>query len=112
MKVAILGGGVIGVTSAYYLSLAGHEVTLIDRRNFHLFQPLLYQVSTAILSEDEIAYPVRAYFRKNQNVEFFMAKAQGVNESLKAADQMRWVQMMNNIRNAAEETVLAELIYS
>ena len=41
-----------------------------------------------------------------------MAKAQGVNESLKAADQMRWVQMMNNIRNAAEETVMTELIYS
>ncbi len=41
-----------------------------------------------------------------------MAKAQCVNESLKAADQMRWVQMMNNIRNAAEETVMTELIYS
>ena len=41
-----------------------------------------------------------------------MAKAQGVTESLKASDQMKWVQMMNNIQNAAEETVLAELIYS
>lgn len=41
-----------------------------------------------------------------------MAMEQGVNESLKASDQMRWVQMMNNIRNAAEETVLSELIYS
>ena len=41
-----------------------------------------------------------------------MAKAQGVTESLKASDQMKWVQMMNNIQNAAEETVLAELIYN
>ena len=41
-----------------------------------------------------------------------MAKEQGVNETLKATDQMRWVQMMNNIRNAAEETVLTELIYN
>lgn len=41
-----------------------------------------------------------------------MAKSQGVTESLKASDQMRWVQMMNNIRSAAEETVLSELIYS
>ena len=41
-----------------------------------------------------------------------MAKAQGVTEELKASDQMKWVQMMNNIQNAAEETVLAELIYN
>ena len=41
-----------------------------------------------------------------------MAKAQGVTEELKASDQMKWVQMMNNLQNAAEETVLAELIYS
>ena len=41
-----------------------------------------------------------------------MAKAQGVTESLKASDQMKWVQMMNNIRSAAEETVLTELVYS
>ena len=41
-----------------------------------------------------------------------MAKAEGVNEELKASDQMRWVQMMNSIRNSAEETVLTELVYS
>ena len=41
-----------------------------------------------------------------------MAKAEGVTEELKARDQMKWVQMMNNLQNAAEETVLAELIYS
>ena len=41
-----------------------------------------------------------------------MAKSQGVTEELKASDQMKWVQMMNNLQNAAEETVLAELIYS
>jgi NADH dehydrogenase len=54
-----------------------------------LFQPLLYQVSTAVLSTDEIAYPIRTFFRKARNVEFFMAKAQGV-------DQARQVLLTNH----------------
>lgn len=50
--------------------------------------------------------------RRMEQIVAQMAKAQGVTEELKASDQMKWVQMMNNLQNAAEETVLAELIYS
>ena len=50
--------------------------------------------------------------RRMEEIVAQMAKAQGVTEELKASDQMKWVQMMNNLQNAAEETVLAELIYN
>ena len=50
--------------------------------------------------------------RRMEQIVAQMAKSQGVTEELKASDQMKWVQMMNNLQNAAEETVLAELIYS
>ena len=50
--------------------------------------------------------------RRTEEIVAQMAKAEGVTEELKARDQMKWVQMMNNLQNAAEETVLAELIYS
>ena len=77
-RIVIVGAGFGGITLAKQFAKEAVEVTIIDRHNFHLFQPLLYQVSTAILSADEIAYPIRTFFRKNKNVEFFMAKAQGL----------------------------------
>ena len=77
-RIVIVGAGFGGITLAKQFAKEDVEVTIIDRHNFHLFQPLLYQVSTAILSADEIAYPIRTFFRKNKNVEFFMAKAQGL----------------------------------
>ena len=58
--IVIVGAGFGGIKLAQTLAKEDVEITLVDRHNFHLFQPLLYQVSTAILSEDEIAYPVRA----------------------------------------------------
>jgi len=81
--IVIVGAGFGGVKLAKLLAKEDVEVTLVDRRNFHLFQPLLYQVSTAILSEDEIAYPIRTFFRKNPNVEFYMAQAQGADPARK-----------------------------
>ena len=50
------------------------EVTLIDRRNFHLFQPLTYQVATGALSPGEIAYPLRAIFKRDRNVRVLLAE--------------------------------------
>lgn len=76
-RVVIVGAGFGGIKLAKLFAKDDVEVTLVDRNNFHLFQPLLYQVSTAVLSTDEIAYPIRAFFRKDRNVEFFMAKARG-----------------------------------
>jgi len=80
-RIVIVGAGFGGVKLAKLFTKDDVDVTLVDRHNYHLFQPLLYQVSTAVLSTDEIAYPVRTFFRKNPNVEFFMAKAQGVDQS-------------------------------
>lgn len=80
-RIVIVGGGFGGIKLAKLFAKEKVDVTLIDRHNFHLFQPLLYQVSTSILAEDEIAYPIRAFFRDNPNVDFFMAKAQGVDQA-------------------------------
>ena len=70
--VVVVGAGFGGVKVAKSFTNKNVDVTLIDRNNYHLFQPLLYQVSTAVLAEAEIAYPVRAFFRKNKNVDFFL----------------------------------------
>ncbi len=82
-RIVIVGAGFGGVKLARLFAGEDVEVTLVDRHNFHLFQPLLYQVSTAVLSTDEIAYPIRTFFRANKNVKFFMAKAQGVDQDRK-----------------------------
>lgn len=76
--VAIVGAGFAGLQAAK--SLADQEnvfVILIDQRNHHLFQPLLYQVATAGLNPSDIAVPIRAQFSENRNVEVHMAKVQG-----------------------------------
>ena len=70
--VVIIGAGFGGVKAAKAFAGKAVDVTIIDRNNYHLFQPLLYQVSTAVLSEEEIAYPIRAFFRKHKNVDFFL----------------------------------------
>lgn len=75
--VVILGAGFGGIKAAKLLADKDVDVTIIDKHNYHLFQPLLYQVSTSILSEDEISYPIRAFFHKNKNINFFMAEATG-----------------------------------
>ena len=67
-RVAIVGSGFAGLNAAKALSGAEVEVVIIDRRNFHLFQPLLYQVAAAALNPSDIAYPIRSVFRRQQNV--------------------------------------------
>src|SRR5713101_6508430 len=66
-RVVILGGGFGGLVAAQKLKRAPVEVTLIDRRNFHLFQPLLYQVATGSLSPGEIAAPLRGVLSHQKN---------------------------------------------
>jgi NADH:ubiquinone reductase (H+-translocating) len=73
-RVVIVGGGFGGLQAASKLRRAAVEVTLIDRRNFHLFQPLTYQVATGALSPGEIAYPLRAIFKRNHNVRVLLAE--------------------------------------
>lgn len=76
--VVILGGGFAGLNAAKALRKAPVRVTLIDKRNFHLFQPLLYQVATASLSPSEVAYPIRAILRKQRNTTVLLGEATGV----------------------------------
>src|SRR5438477_8582685 len=71
-KVVIVGGGFGGLLAAKGLRKAPVEVTLIDRRNFHLIQPLLYQVATGGLSPANIAAPLRAVLKKCQNIEVLL----------------------------------------
>ena len=73
-RVVIVGGGFGGLYAATSLSHAPVKVTLIDRRNFHLFQPLLYQVATGSLSPANIAAPLRAILKKQKNAEVMLAE--------------------------------------
>ncbi len=77
--IVIVGAGFGGLRAARRLANAPVRVTLVDRNNYHLFQPLLYQVATAGISPDEIAYPVRSILRRQKNVTFHMAEVTGVN---------------------------------
>jgi NADH:ubiquinone reductase (H+-translocating) len=74
-RVVILGGGFGGLYAAKALRRASVDVTLIDRRNFHLFQPLLYQVATGSLSPGEIAEPLRAVLRNQKNARVLLGDA-------------------------------------
>lgn len=77
-RVLIIGAGFAGVEVAYGLDSAEADVTLIDRENYHLFQPLLYQVATAALSPADIAEPVRRLFRGHSNVESVLGAVTGI----------------------------------
>ncbi|HYL37969.1 MAG TPA: NAD(P)/FAD-dependent oxidoreductase [Bryobacteraceae bacterium] len=74
-RVVILGGGFGGLYAAKALKKAPVQVTVLDRRNFHLFQPLLYQVATGSLSPGEIATPLRAVFRRQKNTQVLLGDA-------------------------------------
>src|SRR6059058_1579826 len=82
-RVVIIGGGFAGLRAARALRNAPVDVTLIDRRNYHLFQPLLYQVATATLNPSDIAYPIRAILRKQQNATVILAEAIGIDPAQK-----------------------------
>ena len=73
-RVVIVGGGFGGLYAAKSLKRAPVDVTLVDRRNFHLFQPLLYQVATGALSPGEVASPLRFVLNRNQNTRVWLAE--------------------------------------
>src|ERR1700730_16489204 len=77
-RVVIVGGGFAGLAAAHALRHADAEVVLIDRRNHHIFQPLLYQVATAVLSPAEIAAPIRQLEVKQRNLSVLLAEVTGV----------------------------------
>src|ERR1700749_4975901 len=77
-RVLIVGGGFAGIAAARALKRADVEVLLVDRRNHHIFQPLLYQVATAVLSPAEIAAPIRQLEVKQRNLSVLLAEVTGV----------------------------------
>src|ERR1700741_539750 len=84
--VLIVGGGFAGIAAARALRRADVEITLIDRRNHHIFQPLLYQVATAVLSPSEIAAPIRQLEAKQKNLSVLLAEVKGINCGTRTVD--------------------------
>jgi NADH:quinone reductase (non-electrogenic) len=78
-RIVIVGAGFGGLNTARALAKAPVQITLVDRKNFHTFQPLLYQVATAGLSPGEIAEPIRSILRPYRNVEVLMSEVTGFN---------------------------------
>ena len=77
-RVVVVGAGFGGLEVVHRLAGKGAEITLVDRRNHHLFQPLLYQVAGASLSTSEIAWPIRSLFRKRPDVRTLLAEVEDV----------------------------------
>src|SRR4051795_870684 len=77
-RVVVIGGGFGGRQAVQRLRRLPVEVTLVDRRNFHLFQPLTYQVATGALSPGDVAYPLRALFKGDRNVRVLLGDVTGV----------------------------------
>jgi len=77
-RVAVVGGGFAGINAAMELGKLPVDVTIVDRRNHHTFQPLLYQVALAVLSPAQIAQPIRTIVSKNKNTEVLMDEVQNI----------------------------------
>ncbi len=87
-KVVIVGGGFAGIHAARALKDMNVSVTLIDRRNHHLFQPLLYQVALAVLSPADIAQPIRSILSNQQNAEVLMDEVVGIDVAARQLDSL------------------------
>src|ERR1700756_3104284 len=85
-RVVIIGGGFAGVAATRALRHADVDVVLIDRRNHHIFQPLLYQVPTAVLSPAEIAAPIRQLEVKQKNLSVLLAEVTGIDVASRAIE--------------------------
>ncbi|WGI20902.1 NAD(P)/FAD-dependent oxidoreductase [Amylibacter sp. IMCC11727] len=82
-KVVIIGAGFGGISAAKALAKAPVDITMIDRRNYHLFQPLLYQVATADLSPADVAWPIRSIFSRQQNVRVVLGEVLDIDTDAK-----------------------------
>src|SRR5947207_15020359 len=76
--VVIVGAGFGGLSAAAALARVACDVTVIDRHNYHLFQPLLYQVATAGLPPSDIAWPIRSILRRQRNARVLLAEVSGI----------------------------------
>jgi NADH dehydrogenase len=85
-RVVIVGGGFAGIAAARALKRSDVDILLLDRRNHHIFQPLLYQVATAVLAPSEIAAPLRQLEAKQKNVAVLLAEVKGINPAARAVE--------------------------
>jgi NADH:ubiquinone reductase (H+-translocating) len=85
-RIVVVGGGFAGVAAAKALRHCDADVIVIDRRNHHIFQPLLYQVATAVLAPSEVAAPIRQLAAKQKNVSVMLAEVVGVDLSSRSVD--------------------------
>ena len=99
-RVVIVGGGFGGLYAAKALRNAKVEVTLLDRRNFHLFQPLLYQVATGELSPADIAFPLRAVLRRQANAHVLLAEVTDIDVQARSV-------MLNNGQSIGYDSLIA-----
>ena len=81
-KIIIVGAGFAGLQAAKELVTSSFDLTIIDKNNYHLFQPLLYQVATAGLSPADIALPIRNIFRSQQNLKVILDELIAINPDL------------------------------
>ena len=101
-RVVIVGGGFAGIHAALALKRLPVDVTVVDRRNHHLFQPLLYQVALAVLSPADIAQPIRSILRSQKNTEVLMDEVVGIDTS-----RARQVALASGAQLAYDYLVLA-----
>lgn len=87
-RVLIIGGGFAGIAAAHALKRADVEITLLDRRNHHIFQPLLYQVATAVLAPSEIATPIRQLETKQGNLSVILADVTAINIGVRTVEAL------------------------
>src|SRR3954469_7111016 len=85
-RIVIVGAGFAGIAAARALKRCDVDVVLIDRRNHYIFQPLLYQVATAVLAPSEIAAPIRQLAAKQNNVSVMLAEVTGVDLNARSVD--------------------------
>src|SRR5205809_3832036 len=80
-RLIVIGAGFAGINLVKQLHNVPIDILLIDRHNYHLFQPLLYQVATAALSPADIAYPIRRIFRRQKNVQVMLGEVERIDLS-------------------------------
>jgi NADH dehydrogenase len=85
-RIVIVGGGFAGIAAARALRRSDADIILIDRRNHHIFQPLLYQAATAVLAPSEIAAPIRQLAQKQSNVDVMLGEATGIDLNSRSID--------------------------
>src|ERR1700729_3716693 len=89
-RVVIVGGGFGGFYAARTLAKAPVQITLVDKHNYHLFRPMLYQVATGLLAGDEVAPPLRVLFSAQKNVDVLLSEVTGVDLANKKVLLPHW----------------------